>query len=173
MIKITYTPDSFIKGNYPDDINYPSITINKNAKTILDAEGELLPYIEIKEQDQVFDKQMCVKNGVYKEFIKPNSQLLKESKESKMYQCKSTAKSLIETSYPLYTQANYFAEVMVIQGKQINGESITQEDVDLLQKAMDMRDFINTIRVKSQAFEASIIAASTVQDVKSVKIDFS
>jgi hypothetical protein len=65
MIKAKYnSKTTLIEGYFPDNINYPNNNIDTVNKTI---DGE--PYIEIEADQQVFDKQMCVVDGVYQEFV--------------------------------------------------------------------------------------------------------
>lgn len=172
MIKVTYTPDSLVKGNYPDSLDYPSITINEEAKTILNAEGELLSYIEIEENKQIFGKTMCIKNGVYQEFIKPDSKLLQEAKDNKIAEIKSKASSLIIVAYPMHTQLNYLAEVSTIQDKQINSEVVTQEELDFLEQAKNVKAFINGIRTQSKNFTDQVNSCSAIEEVNNIDITF-
>ena len=72
MIKVNYnTKTTLVQGYYPDTINYPSIPE---------------PFIEINESEQVLDKQMCVVNGVYQEYVKPLEIQLQEAKDAKIAQ---------------------------------------------------------------------------------------
>ena len=74
-IKVHYdTETTLVKGYYPDSINYASIPE---------------PFIEIEDSAQVLDKQMCVIDGVYQEYVVPNSVLLEQGKLSKIAQCKA------------------------------------------------------------------------------------
>jgi len=78
MIKVNYDQTTtLVLGYYPDSVNYDSIPT---------------PNIEIEDNEQVLDKTMCVKNGVYQEFIKPDSELLQEAKDSKIAQIKANRK---------------------------------------------------------------------------------
>lgn len=73
MIKVNYdTETTLIKGYYPDSINYASIP---------------KPFIEIEDNEQVLDKQMCVIDGVYQEYKIPDSILLEQEKIIKIAQC--------------------------------------------------------------------------------------
>ncbi|MHA2219734.1 MAG: hypothetical protein ACXACY_27820 [Candidatus Hodarchaeales archaeon] len=86
-IKVKYNPETtLIESNYPSSINYPNIVIDEEAKTI---DGS--PYIEItnEEHQDNLDKTMCVKDGAYQEYIKPDSILLQEAKDSKKALIKS------------------------------------------------------------------------------------
>ena len=75
MIKVNYdTETTLVKGYYPNSINYASIPE---------------PYIEIENDAQVLDKQMCVIDGVYQEYVKPLDVQLQEAKASKIAQCKA------------------------------------------------------------------------------------
>lgn len=76
MIKVHFDKESGkIKGYYPDSINYASIPE---------------PYIEIEDNAQVLDKQMCVVNKVYQEYVKPFDFQLEEAKALKFSELKKT-----------------------------------------------------------------------------------
>lgn len=67
MIKVHYDIETtLVKGYYPDSVNYSSIPE---------------PYIEIKDEDQVFNTQMCVINGIYQ---KSKEMILQEAKQAKL-----------------------------------------------------------------------------------------
>jgi len=93
-IKVNYdTETTLVKGYYPSSINYTSIPE---------------PFIEIKDDAQVLDKQMCVVNGVYQEYIKPFDVQLQEAKDAKIAQCQTylnktdwQAVRLAETGEPM------------------------------------------------------------------------
>ena len=76
-IKVNYdTETTLVKGYYPDAINYTSIPE---------------PYIKIfdEEHQKALGKQMCVVNGVYQEYITPDSVLLEQGKQSKTAECQA------------------------------------------------------------------------------------
>lgn len=54
-----------------------------------------MPYIEIGEEDQVHGKTMCVIDGVYQEFVKPDAELLQDAKDSKIAQIEINCKEFI------------------------------------------------------------------------------
>jgi hypothetical protein len=86
MIKIKYNSNTGqILGNYPSSINYPSLTIDKDNKTITDQSGTF-PYIEItKEQhEDGMGKNMVVVGGNYQEYVKTSAELLQEAKNKKI-----------------------------------------------------------------------------------------
>ncbi len=73
-IKVNYDQEtSLVKGYYPDSINYVSIPE---------------PFIEIENDAQILDKQMCVVDGIYQEFIIPTDILLQREKINKIAQLK-------------------------------------------------------------------------------------
>ena len=75
MIKVNYdTETTLVKGYYPDSISYSSIPE---------------PYIEIENDAQILGKEMCVVDGVYQEYVTPDSVLLEEGKKLKIRQCKN------------------------------------------------------------------------------------
>ena len=76
-VKVNYdTETTLVKGYYPDAINYASIPE---------------PYIEISDEkhQEALGKQMCVVNGVYQEYVIPDSVLLEQGKQSKTAQCQA------------------------------------------------------------------------------------
>jgi hypothetical protein len=86
MIRVKYNLGTGqILGNYPSNTNYPSITIDKDSKTITDKSGTF-PYIEItKEQhEDGMGKNMVVVNGNYQEYVKTSVELLQEAKNNKI-----------------------------------------------------------------------------------------
>lgn len=92
MIKVNYnTETTLVQGYYPDSINYASIPE---------------PYIEIEENQQINDKQMCVVKGIYQEYVKPLDVQLEEAKDAKIAQCKAY---LLKTDW----QVVRFAETAV------------------------------------------------------------
>ena len=74
MIKVYYNSETtLVQGYYPDSIKY-----NYKIPT---------PNIIIKDNEQVLDKQMCVVNGAYQEYVKPLEIQLQEGKEAKIKKC--------------------------------------------------------------------------------------
>tara|TARA_R110000868_G_scaffold32402_2_gene117861 strand:+ start:304 stop:891 length:588 start_codon:yes stop_codon:yes gene_type:complete len=81
MIKVNYdTETTLVKGYYPDLINYALIPE---------------PFIEIENSAQVLDKQMCVVNGVYQEYVTPDNVLLEQGKQTKIAQLKTERNRLL------------------------------------------------------------------------------
>jgi len=73
-IKVNYdTETTLVKGYYPDSINYTLIPE---------------PFIEIEDDAQVLDKQMCVIDGIYQEYVMPDSVLLAQTRKTKIAQLK-------------------------------------------------------------------------------------
>jgi nitrate reductase NapAB chaperone NapD len=86
MIRVKYNSNTGqILGNYPPNINYPSLTIDEDNKTITDQLGTF-PYIEItKEQhEDGMGKNMVVIDGNYQEYVKTSAELLQEAKNKKI-----------------------------------------------------------------------------------------
>jgi hypothetical protein len=86
MIRVKYNSNTGqILGNYPPNINYPSLTIDEDNKTITDESGNF-PYIEItKEQhENGMGKNMVVIDGNYQEYVKTSAELLQEAKNKKI-----------------------------------------------------------------------------------------
>ena len=97
MIKTKYnSKTTLVEGYFPDNINYPNNNIDTVNKTI---DGE--PYIEIEADQQVFDKQMCVANNVYQEFVPTPEVQLQEAKDSKIAQMKINRDANIAKDYVL------------------------------------------------------------------------
>jgi hypothetical protein len=74
-IKVNYDRETtLVKGYYSDIINYASIPE---------------PYIEITEgqHEIALGKQMCVVDGIFQEYITPDSVLLEQGKQIKTAQC--------------------------------------------------------------------------------------
>jgi hypothetical protein len=85
-IKTQYNPQtSLVCGYFPENKDYSLVfAIDEENKTIDD-----LPYVEIEEKDQVLDKEMCVVDGVYQEYIKPLNLQIEEAKQEKLRELKS------------------------------------------------------------------------------------
>jgi len=78
-VKVNYDAGTtLVKGYYPDTINYASIPE---------------PFIEIENDAQVLDKQMCVINETYQEYVTPDSVLLEQGKQIKIAQCQTYLQS--------------------------------------------------------------------------------
>jgi len=78
-IKVNYdTETTLVKGYYPNSINYASIPE---------------PFIEIEGNAQDNSKQMCVIDGVYQEYVTPDSVLLEQAKIDKIAQCQTYLES--------------------------------------------------------------------------------
>ena len=86
MIKVNYDIETtLVKGYYPDFINYASIPE---------------PFIQIENDAQVLDKQMCVVDGVYQEYVTPDSVLLEQGKQTKINQLKANRVAEMEVETP-------------------------------------------------------------------------
>ena len=78
-VKVVYDPAStLVLGYYPSSINYSSIPE---------------PFIQIENDAQVLDKQMCVINVVYQEYIKSEEDILEELQKIKIAECKKYLES--------------------------------------------------------------------------------
>ena len=74
-VKVAYNPVStLVLGYYPSSINYSSIPE---------------PFIQIENDAQVLDKQMCVVDGVYQEYVQPLDEQLQEARTAKLAQLKN------------------------------------------------------------------------------------
>lgn len=131
MIKVNYdTETTLVKGYYPNSINYVSIPE---------------PYIEIENDAQVLDKQMCVVNGVYQEYVKPLDVQLQEAKASKIAQCKAY---LISTDWQV-----------------IRLSDPTSND--------PLKEGVAEKRVLARSLQVNIEACTTLEELNNINIDFS
>jgi len=97
-IKVKYnSKTTLVEGYFPSFITYLNNIIDVEARTI-----DSSPYIEITEEQHqaAFGKKMCVVDGIFQEYVAPDSALLEQGKISKIEQCKaylvSTDKNFIE-----------------------------------------------------------------------------
>jgi len=124
MIKIKYNSNTGqILGNYPSSINYPSLTIDEDSKTITDQSGTF-PYIEItKEQhEDGMGKNMVVVGGNYQEYVKTSAELLQEAKNKKIAELEVfhesdevrilTINNTFKVSTNYETSRQYFSELV-------------------------------------------------------------
>lgn len=133
----------FIKGE-----TYFGNVIDEVTKTI---DGH--PYIEIDESEQVLGKDMCVVNGVYQEYVTPDSVLLEQAQKEKIAQIKNTAESLILATYSTHKQRN----------------TLMSENSQAIQ-TMDF--FISKIRTKSNELEAALGLLSDPEEIRNFPIQF-
>jgi len=80
-VKVNYDiKTTLVKGYYPDSIGYSSIPE---------------PFIEIsdKQHQEGLGKQMCVIDGIYQEYVTPDSVLLEQGKQIKTAQCQTYLES--------------------------------------------------------------------------------
>lgn len=86
-IKVKYNQKSTkVEGYFPNNIKYKNNIINEELKTI---DGS--PYIEITEEEHqaAMGKTMCVIDGVFQEYVQTDAEILEQTKNSKIAQCKS------------------------------------------------------------------------------------
>ena len=101
-IKVKYNQQSTkVEGYFPNSIKYKNNIIDEQSKTI---DGN--PYIEITEQEHkaMLGKNMCVVDGIFKEYIKTNTELLAEAKSSKKVEITKARNS--EFAKPLQVRSN-------------------------------------------------------------------
>jgi hypothetical protein len=99
MIRVSYNiTTTLVIGYYLDSIKYGSIPV---------------PFIEITEEEHknALDKVMCVKNGIYQEYVKTNTQLLREAKSIKAQEIK------IATQTALYQHIIYNGHDFIVSEK--------------------------------------------------------
>ena len=85
MTVVSVPETTLVKGYYPDSINYALIPE---------------PFIEIENSAQVLDKQMCVVDEVYQEYVTPDSVLLEQGKQTKINQLKANRVAEMEVKTP-------------------------------------------------------------------------
>ncbi len=91
-IKTQYNPEtSLVCGYFPEDKDYSLVVVIDEQNKTIDG----LPYIEIEEKDQVLDKEMCVVDGKYQEYIKPLNLQIEEAKKAKLRELKSKRDDLL------------------------------------------------------------------------------
>jgi hypothetical protein len=74
MIKVSYNKiTTLVEGYYPSNINYTNVPE---------------PWIEIQDNEQITDKQMCVKDGKYQIYIEPLPIQLQKAKNEKIAEIK-------------------------------------------------------------------------------------
>ena len=131
MIKVNYdTETTLVKGYYPNSINYASIPE---------------PYIEIENDAQVLDKQMCVIDGVYQEYVKPLDVQLQEAKASKIAQCKAY---LVSTDWQV-----------------IRLSDPTSND--------PLKEGVAEKRTLARSLQVNIATCTTLEELNNINIDFS
>ena len=122
MIRVKYNKETgLVEGNYPKSINYRNNNINEEDKTI---DGS--PYIEITQEEQEFlsGKVVCIIDGKYQEYVKPDDVLLEEAKYSKKSEVKSARNK--EFSKPLQARGSLYLK--------------TQPEVNIFLAAYSMAD---------------------------------
>ena len=131
MIKVNYDKkSSLVLGYYPNLINYNSIPE---------------PWIEIEYNEQILDKQMCVVNGVYQEYVKFLDVQLQEAKALKIVQCKAY---LISTDWQV-----------------IRLSDPTSND--------PLKEGVAEKRVLARSLQVNIEACTTLEELNNINIDFS
>lgn len=172
-VKINYDPETTLAiGNYPMDMGYSSIPE---------------PNIEIsndKWKDNL-GKTMCVIDGVYQEFVKPNATILLEAKETKIQQLKINRKnhqySNIEVDGNIFinteTAQNKFFNRILTATFPIQWRLADMSWLELSAAACDEIKFVIiakeiTAYEKESDFYNQINACSTVAEVKAINLEF-
>lgn len=187
MIKVYYDEiTGLVKGYYPDSINYASIPE---------------PFIEIKNDAQVLDKQMCVINGVYQEYVKPLDEQLQEARTAKLAQLKTNLISAKELETPkkgslesyeidgvfrtfkvkLSDLATVVARVSRLE-KAAVGTTAQWTDIDGNRLNLNLEQFQclrNHLDVRDQSFhtlyeaiKSEIKACTTLEELEAIEINF-
>lgn len=160
MIKVNYDQQTtLVKGYYPDSINYSSIPE---------------PFIEIENNAQILDKQMCVIEGVYQEYVKPLDVQLQEAKTTKLAQITPARDAF------MYADIEYNGSTFTnskVSGSNLDSEILDQtpiiewldvsgNQVDLtLAEAKELKQLIKTKRRIGYFQEASLITQITREDI--------
>jgi len=130
MIKVNYdTETTLVKGYYPDAINYASIPE---------------PYIVISEEEhhEGLGKQMCVVNGIYQEYVTPDSVLLEQGKQSKTAQCQGYLEG-----------TDWQAAALIKYGRQL--------DANVAENCL-----------KAKQWKIDIAACTTLEELNNININF-
>ena len=102
MIKVSYNiKSSLVEGYYPCDINYQNIPE---------------PWILIKDNEQILDKQMCVLNGKYQVYVESLSVQLQKAKDEKLAKLETFILSKKTEKYTSHTAPE------IIDGSRIGAE---------------------------------------------------
>jgi hypothetical protein len=129
-VKVNYNIETtLVKGYYPDSINYASIPE---------------PYIEITERQHeiALGKQMCVVDGIFQEYITPDSVLLEQGKQIKTAQCQD------------YLQGTDWQAVAFIK----------------YSRPIDANVSENCLKAKQ--WKIDIAACTTLEELENINIDF-
>jgi len=145
--KITYHTNTTVKASYASFLSYNNIVIDEENKTITNSEGETLPYIEITEQvhRENIGKIMRVVDGVYKEYVRPNSELLEDAKNSKIAEIK------INKSEALYLPIEFNGSIFINSEISANALKIMKDETDEPIEWLD----INNIPINLTTLQAS------------------
>lgn len=171
MIKVNYdSQTTLVKGYYPDSINYASIPE---------------PFIEIEDNVQVLDKQMCVIDGLYQEYVKPLEVQLQEAKTAKLAQITPARDAFMYSD--IEYNGSFFTNSQV-SGNNLTAEIATQtpliewldssgNQVDLtLEQAMELSALIKAKRRAGYFQEAILIgqinACTTIEELNNINIEF-
>lgn len=187
MIKAKYNQQTtLVEGYFPNFVNYPSYTINIEAKTIDDS-----PYIEITEDQYqaALGKQMCVIEEVFQEYVTPNDVLLKEGKASKIQETKTKRDIFLNSNITVSTgkyKATQTAKNLFFNA--VNGRTATQfpmlwrladdvtwvslskDDAYELYDALEARETFGF--QQESGFIRSINNAQTIEEVNAIIIEF-
>lgn len=175
MIKVHYDiQTTLVKGYYPDSINYASIPE---------------PFVEIENDAQVLDKQMCVVNGVYQEYIEPVDVQLQRAKTSKISEIKSKRDTFLSSNITTSTgtyKATQTAKTMFwskINGATTADYPISWRLADDITWVQLTKDQANALYIAFEAQETSgytqetnfinqVNAATSAEEVEAIVIEY-
>lgn len=175
MIKVNYNPQiTLVLGYYPDSIEYASIPE---------------PFIEIENDAQILDKQMCVVNGVYQEYIEPVDVQLQKAKINKISEIKSKRDIFLSSNVTISTgtyKATQTAKSLFFNA--VNGRTATQypmswrlsDDVTWIEltkdQAYELYDAFEAQETSGYMQETDFIKkvndAQTLEEVNNIIINF-
>lgn len=148
------------------------------------------PYIEIEDDEQNLDKEMCIVGGVYKEYVKPIAQQLQEAQDAKLIQLSSNRSSYCLE--PIEYQGNTYATTL--EGKQaiaflanglptpetVAGYPTSPEDIVIDLTKSDFQAIATLIQTREmesreirRAKTIEINDCTTLEEVAAVNINFS
>jgi hypothetical protein len=178
MIRVKYNLGTGqILGNYPANMNYPSITIDEVSKTITDQSGTF-PYIEVTtlKHKQGINKNMVVIDGNYQEYVKTDAELLQEAKNNKI------AEIQVAKEIDLYLNVSYNNKDFISSEKAVsnmtgaiilNQDSYNWLDVNSNPNIMTVNDLKNLVGIiatqRSLIYNKEALKIKAVNDSQTIE----
>jgi len=195
---VKYNSETTIVGGYFEKgKQYFANIVDEQNKTI---DGE--PYIEIEKNAQFSEKKMCVINGVYQEYVTPDSVLLEQAKTTKIAQLKANRISEMEVKTPKPSSLQVYeidgvfrtfklkiSDIAILNSRIIRlqnaiaGTTAQWTDIDNNRLDLNLDQFktlANHLDVRDQNLFtlyieklAEINACTTLEELNNINIDFS